>query len=184
MASGIGQFFLGTPSRIEQISRFTKPQQGLQNQSIQQVLSLLRGGAGQQPSLAGFEPIAQRARSQFAQQDIPGLAERFTSLGQNRISSSPAFASQLGTAQTGLEEGLASLGSQYGLQQQGMQQQLLSLLLGNALQPSYENIPVSGQSGAIESLLPSLLKLITSAGAYGLGGSSLALPVLKALFRG
>ncbi len=68
---------------------------------------LQQGQQGLQNPSAGFAPIAQQARNQFNQQTIPSLAERFSSMGNNSISS-PAFASQLGQAGAGLEEALAA----------------------------------------------------------------------------
>ncbi len=104
---------------------------------------LQQGQQGLQNPSAGFEPIAQQARSQFNQQTVPSLAERFAGMGNNSISS-PAFASQLGQAGAGLEEALAAMQSQYG--QQNQQQALQMLALG--LSPSFENYyqPGLGQS--------------------------------------
>jgi hypothetical protein len=69
----------------------------------------------QQDIYQGFAPIEQQARTGFAQQTVPSLAERFSSMGNNALSS-PSFASQLGQAGSGMEQGLAALRSQYGMQ--------------------------------------------------------------------
>jgi hypothetical protein len=106
-----------------------------------------------------FEPIAQQARTQFQTQTIPGLAERFTSLGSGAQRSS-AFQGALGQAGAGLEQNLAALGSQYGLQQRGLDQQLLSALLSTALAPESETLITPGQPGALQELVPTLGRLL------------------------
>lgn len=115
---------------------------------------LLSGGLGQlQNPYQGFDEIAQNARMGFNQQTVPSLAERFTSLGSNAISS-PAFASQLGQAGSGLEQALASLQSQYGMQNR--QQALNQIQMG--LQPAYaQSYYKKAQPGFGENILSGLL---------------------------
>jgi hypothetical protein len=158
---GLSDFFFGSKPRTEQISRFTPQQQGLQNQSIQQLLQMLQQGQGQSPS---FEPIAQKARTQFQTQTIPSLAERFTSMGNRH---SGAFKAALGNAGAGLEEGLAALGSQYGLQQNAQNQQLLQLLGSLGSQQGAENLVYEGQPGALQGLAGGLGNYF----APGIGGA-------------
>ena len=93
----------------------------------------------------GFEPIAANARRQFQTVGVPGLAERFTSIGGGQRSS--AFQGALGSANAELESALAALGSQYGLQQQNS----LLQMLGLGLQPSFENIYMPRSPGFGES---------------------------------
>jgi hypothetical protein len=139
---GTKEFAVGTPDTVEQYST-VNPQQ----QAILQLLQQL-GIQGLQNPYAGFEPIAQQAQNQFNQQTVPTLAERFSSLGSNNISS-PAFASQLGQAGAGLSTDLAAMQSGYG--QQNIQQLLQMLQLG--LQPQSENIFRPGQPGVLQGLL-------------------------------
>lgn len=148
-------FLTGSPAQTLQFQRFTPQQQGLQNQSIQQALSLLQGP---QDYTKGFAPIGQKARSQFSQQTVPSLAERFSALSSSGggALSSPAFASQLGQAGAGLEESLAALQSQYGLQQQGLQQNQLRNLLSFGLQPSFESLYMPQGQGFLQSLAPGI----------------------------
>jgi hypothetical protein len=156
-------FFSGRPAQLAQINKFN-PQQ-------QNALSSLLGQAsqGMKNPYQGFEPIEARARSQFQKNTIPGIAERFTSLGDNAISSG-AFASQLGEAGAGLEEGLAALRSQYGLQNRG---QLLREL-GLGLTPENENFYQPREEGGWESLIGPLLQLLLHGGAAAAtGGASL-----------
>lgn len=118
-----------------------------------------------------IEPILQRARTQFAQQTVPSLAERFTSMGSSRggALSSPAFASQLGAAGAGLEESLAALGAQH-------QQALLPLfmqILNAGLQPQYNVMQKQHSPGFGESLLGGTVQ-----------GASSLLPLLALLKSG
>lgn len=119
----------GQPAQTQQLQNFTPQQQNALNALLSQ---------GQQ----NFNPeaISNQARKQFNQQTVPSLAERFTSLGNNSLSS-PAFASQLGQAGAGLEENLAGLRSNMGLQQ---------LQLG--LTPQFENLYQQRQPSFFESL--------------------------------
>ncbi len=142
----LSEFFFGSDPRTQQASLLNPQQQGLQNQGIQQLMQLLQGGGGQPGS---FAPIAQQARTQFQTQTVPGLAERFTALGGQNSS---AFQGALGSAASGLEEGLAAQGSQYGLQQNAQLQNLMQLLFGFSSRPSFENLVFQGQPGAFHGL--------------------------------
>lgn len=102
-------------------------QVGLKGAVNQQAMNLLKNSGNQ----FNFEPIAQKAKTQFQTQTVPGLAERFTSLGGGQRSS--AFQGALGQAGANLNEGLASLEQQFGLKQQGLNQNLLRLLLTHGL---------------------------------------------------
>jgi hypothetical protein len=151
----------GTQGQFKQAPRFTPQQSGVLNQNVLPAIAPLLQQL-QQRQGQGFEPIAQKARSQFNTQTIPSLAERFTSLGGQRSS---AFQGALGSAGAGLDESLAALGSQYENQQQGQQQQLLMALLGLGLQPQFENTFQPGTPGLLNNLfggggLSSLLSLI------------------------
>lgn len=104
------------------------------NPQTQQLLNQTLQGS-QTPQGYGFEPIENRARQQFEQRTIPGLAERFSSLGSGGSQRSSAFTGALGGAASDLEGQLAALRSQYGLQErqqlgqeQGQRQNLLGTL--------------------------------------------------------
>ncbi len=168
-----GNFFLGTPQRIEQVPRYNSQQQDI----MSQVLG--RAWGGLQNPTKGFEPIAQNAVNRFNQQIIPSLSERFSSMGQNSISS-PAYTSQLGQASAGLASDLASQEAQYGLENQSQ----LMQLLGIGLTPQHENIGVSGESGLLQQILPFLGRLGSHAGAgYLTGGASGAGSALSEILR-
>lgn len=159
-----------TPGRFDQLPTATQGQQQLQSNILQQALQALQSGQ-QQP---GFRPIAQQARRQFSEQTVPGLAERFTSMGQGSLSS-PAFASQLGQAGAGLDTNLAALRSQYQQHQQGQQQDWLKALLSLAMQPQFQYAYQPGQTGAIrqffQSFSPAIGALATAFGG-GAGGAA------------
>ncbi len=163
LAGALGNQGLGgSQGRSQNFNTFTKPQQGVQNNVLQQVNPLL-----QKTTQQGFDfgPIAQRARTQFNQQTIPSLAERFTGLNAQ---GSSAFTQALGQAGAGLDEGLAALESQYGLQQQGMNQNLLSSLLHYGLQPSFQSSYFPRQPGFLEGIAPSLGQGASQAGTFAL----------------
>jgi hypothetical protein len=141
-------------SSNNQISNFNPGQQGAQNNILGQIPGLLaKSSQG-----VDFNPIEERARSQFNTQTVPGLAERFTSLGGGQRSS--AFQNAIGSSSADLESGLAALRSQFGLQQQGQQNSLLSSLLGFGFQPSFQNQQQETGTGAGISFLMQLLKSI------------------------
>lgn len=146
----VGQFFLGTPGRIEQVQKFSPQQQ----QTLNQLLSM--GMQNYQNPYEGFQPIANQAMQQFQQQIVPGLAERFTSLGGDTRLTSPAFASSVGQAGAELSTNLAALQSQYGMQNRSQAFDLLR----QGLTPQFENFALQGQGGALSGLLPVLGKLL------------------------
>lgn len=146
-----GLFGGGKKGGVQQAQRYN-PQQ-------QQALALLlgQGSQGLQNPYAGFEDISNYATSQFNQNIVPSLAERFSAMGNNSISS-PAFASQLGQAGSGLAQALAAMKQQYG---QKNQQNALSLLaLG--LSPSFENYYQQPESGFGENLFSGAIQAAPS----------------------
>lgn len=115
----------GLPEGVGTYNLYTPQQQQAFNTILQQALSSL----GQnQPD---FAPIEAQARKGFAENTIPSIAERFSSLGAQ---GSSAFGQQLGAAGAGLETDLAALRSQYNMGQQQNLQNLLRI----GLQPQYE----------------------------------------------
>lgn len=152
-------FWSSTPEQFKQTpSQYEPQQQSAFMQILQQALGQL-----QNPQ-QGFAPIAQQARSQFETQTIPNLVEQFTA-GAPSGERSSAFAGALGSAGSGLEENLASMGSQYGLQQQGLSQRLLGMGLTPQKEFAYQP---EGQSGIMQ-LLGMLVK-----GAGGAAGGMMA----------
>lgn len=145
------------PKGLQAISKGYSPQsQGILNQLGPMALQGIQQNSN-------IEPILQRARSQFNTQTIPGLAERFTSLGGGQRSS--AFQGAIGQASTGLEEGLASL----GIQHQQSLLPFLAQLLGMGLQPQYDVIQTAREPGFWERFLGGASQ-----------GASASLPLLAA----
>lgn len=152
--------FFQTPGGAVEANRFNpqiNPQlQGLLSQTLGQLKTNSQGG---------FAPIEQQARRQFQTQTIPGLAERFTSLGDSAQRSS-AFQGALGNAASGLESNLAALKGQHGMQQNQQLMQLLSMLL-----PTQEQVYKPEEPGFLGSFAPALGSIAGSAlTGFGLGG--------------
>jgi len=143
------------PAQQIQMPRFSPQQQDLQSQMLSQLGPLMQQLLQPQQQIDfDFAPIAQQARTQFREETIPGLAERFTSMGGGAGGQrSSAFQGALGKAGAGLEQGLAGMQSQYdyqsALQDRQMQQQrqmgLLSSLMGGGMQSPFENLYVQRQ---------------------------------------
>lgn len=128
-------------AKTTQLQQLTPEQQQAQSQALQMSLQ------GMQDPGAGFDPIAKQAMSQFKSDIIPGLAERFTSMGGGAQRSS-AFQGALGRAGAGLAGDLAAQRSQYGLQRMSGLQNLLGMGLGRR----YENVFQPEQTGTTQAL--------------------------------
>lgn len=148
-------FFKSVPGQFTQQSLYD-PQQ---LSALQQIIEMALGGL-QNPA-KGFEPFAQSARQNFQENTLPGIFERFTSLGKG-AQSSGAFQGMLARGASDLESGLAQGASQFGQQQQG----LLQNLLGMGLRPTFENVYQPRQASGLEGLLSPLLG---AAGQLGAG---------------
>lgn len=143
-----GNWWSGRPAGMDTFNQYTPEQQAGMLQALQYGIGSL--GKNQ----FDFEPIAQQARSNFQEQTLPGIAERFSSMGAQRSS---AFGQTLGAAGAGLERDLAAMRQQYNLAQQPYLQDLLRI----GLQPQFESIYRPAQQGwgeklgnqAMESLL-------------------------------
>lgn len=172
MANWFSEMFGGTPQQVHQAPTMAPEQikvlQFLMQQGQQGLQNLPQMG----DPYAGFAPLAQQARTQFMQQIVPSLSERFTGFTGGALSS-PAFASQLGQAGAGLEQNLAALQAQYGLQnraqmsqERAQQQSQLMQMLGMGLQPQFQNIVTEAQPGLGQEIIPA----IGRAGMSALGG--------------
>jgi hypothetical protein len=164
MAKPKSSFWSGTPGYSSNIPLQSPQQAQLANLLGQSAQGVLSGGL--KPNYSGFEPIANQARSQFYQDIVPTLAERFTAMGGGAQSSS-AFPAALSSAGSELSQGLAALQSQYGMQNQDQQLRLLQVLLGGAMQPQFENLYTPAQPGfkhmigqGIGSAAPLLLRAL------------------------
>ena len=158
LMGNLGSFLGGQPEKVEQFSRFSPENQQSFNDLIGSILGQYQQGGD---FSGGFEPQAQKARTQFQQQTVPSIAERFTQMGGQR---SNAFAQTLGQAGAGLEEGLAAQGSQFGQRQQQLMQGLLGLGQQESVlrpaEPGFLQGAATAGAGGISSILPLLLKLL------------------------
>jgi hypothetical protein len=108
-------------------NRFSPEQIGAQN------FALGKGRQGLENLNLDFGPIAQQARTNYAQQTIPSILARFA--GQRSRGGSD-LNHALSQAGAGLETDLASLGSQYNLQSADV----FNRLLGTGLTPQFDSI--------------------------------------------
>jgi hypothetical protein len=159
-----------------QINKYT----GNQQNQLQNVLGMAMGGLqqGKMPGGISFEPIAQQAMTNFNQNIIPSIAERFTAMGGGQRSS--AFQGALGGAGAGLAENLASMKSQYNMQLLPILMQMLQM----GTTPQYENMYLPGQQGILQSGLESLLHGAGAAagGALTGGGWGALMSGIQGLF--
>jgi len=140
------------PERTTQIPRFDQPQQ----EAMRGALGM--GMEGLRDPYAGFEPIAQQARSRFQSQTMPSLMERFGGLGATRSS---GYKGLMAGAGEDFEQQLAAMRAQYGLQNRSSLMQLLGL----GLQPQFENIYRPETAGGMQMMGAQL----AGAGLGGLG---------------
>lgn len=147
-------FLFGKKGGIEQVPTMSSEQQQL----LSQLLSNLGGISGQglnylQDLLSGSpEAYEAPAMRQFQEEIIPGIAERFTSMGAGSQGSS-AFGQQLGAAGAGLAERLAM--QRAGLKQSALSQ--LQGLLGQGLgAKSFESVYRPSSTGFLGSMIPGI----------------------------
>jgi len=142
-----------------QTPRFTPEQQSALSQLLSQGLGGLQGlpGGSQLPQ-ASFGPIKESAMSDFYQNIVPGIAERFTGAGAGGQRSS-AFEQALGGAGAGLSQKLAAMEQGFNVQQRGQALQergqdisALLALLQSGLQPQFGTQYVEPKGSLLGSL--------------------------------
>jgi len=124
-------------------------QSPLMNPQQQQIFSQLLGKLGGQNF--DFGPIEDAARNNFTSKTVPGIAERFTAMGDNRGGSN--YMGALGEAGAGLELGLGAMKQNYNFQQQGQLQNLLGM-------NTFENTIMPRQPGGLEGGLQAIMSLL------------------------
>lgn len=151
---------------------------GQQGDLFSQMLSMMQGQMGQMGTnlsdmLSGNdEAFRNKAMSQFNEEVIPGIGERFSGMGAGAQNSS-AFGQQLGQAGAGLSENLAM--HQQDMKQQGMSQ--LMQMLGMGVQtPTHQYMQIPGQEGMMNPLMKGL-----GSGIGQIGGMGGTMGLLKAL---
>jgi hypothetical protein len=129
-----GSMLFGKKARNEQMP--------LYNQQGMDTLSFLQSQGRQN---ADFGPIEERYKKQFEEETIPGLAERFTTLGGQRSSGFQRAALGAGAD---FNSQMAALRSQHGMRQLEM-----------GLRPQFENIRHERQPGFFENVGSSIMSL-------------------------
>jgi hypothetical protein len=153
-----------TPAKRERISKIDPGQKAAKDRALQMALS------GLQNPHAGFEPIEQREIKRFNEETIPGLAERFTSMGGGQRSS--AFKGATDNAGSNLGGQLAALKANYGFQNRGLLQQLLGHGLSSDFDTVDTNSQATGLSAALQGLSQGLGGLSSGYGSGQFGGGN------------
>jgi len=142
----LGRMFTGRKPKVEQIQRFTEPQQA----ALSQLLS--QGMRDVDPAL-----LEKKYRGQFERETVPGLAERFTAMGGGQRSS--AFEESLRRGGLDLAEQLAGLRAQTGMQK-----------LGLGLQPQFDTVMTPGSPGLLQGLMGGVTGVLAGGLGSRLGG--------------
>ena len=176
--SGLKNFFVGQPGKIESASTLNPAQQ----EQLQRILGQIdpsqfaiqqnptyQAGQSYLQSLLGgdISQFTAPYMRQFKEQTVPGIAEQFAGLGGL---SSSGFQQALGGAASGLLENLAGL---RGSLMMGALPQALGFakapgeamfgLANLGLRPTIENIYKPATQGLVQQLAPQLLKLLIAA---------------------
>lgn len=159
------QFLFGQNDRVQQTPRYTQDQQAQLGQLMQGVMPGLQGGLGYLSDLYSNDPAAMQRMQQpyldqFNQQIVPGLAERFSSMGGQNSS---AFRNAMLGAAGNLETQLA--GQREGLRSQNLGS--LANFFGMGMTPQFDTQIMQGNQGFLSSLagnLPLLLQYTTPQG--------------------
>lgn len=191
---GLGDFLFGSDPKVEKLPLLNKGQERLlnratgglarqgmpqfldQTQGYNQGLNYLLNLYNQSPD--AFDKFKAPYMRQFQQEVVPGIAERFSSMGAGSRNSS-AFNQAMARAGEGLSGTLAS-------QMEGLKSNLLSQLLGFSSAPmsqyqnllngllgvrSFENIYQPGTQGMVAPMMGGLASGIGMALGGPLGGA-------------
>lgn len=172
-----GNFFMGTPSSIDQVTTQSKGQQGLSNQLMQMLQS--GGGMGGMQNYfnqmlgndeSSFNQFAAPEMRRFNQEIIPSLANQFAGMGSGALSSS-GFRNAAVGAGADLSERLASMRA--NLRQNAVGQ--LGNFYGQSQQPQFENVYRPRSPGLLEQLAPIAGQALGSMGGQmgGMAGQKL-----------
>lgn len=178
-------FWTGNKDQISQQSTLDKGQQGL----LSSLLQMLQGQQGQggnyqqsqdylgrmiSGSGEDYERFAAPFKTQFEQQTLPGIAERFAGLGGGLgggTMGSSGFAQALGGAGTQFQSNLANLYAQIQQQAAGQAMGQFNNLAGMGLGTrAFENIYQPGSTGALGGMLSGLGQGLGTGLGMGIGG--------------
>lgn len=145
-------FLFGKGEQLQQVPRFTQPQQDIFSQLQQGAGEALPAGFEQLLAMLTQDPQAAQqfeapAMRQFEEQILPTIAERFTGVLGEGAQRSSAFGQQLGQAGAGLAE---SLQAQRGGRQQNALTQLMQLMQ-TGLTPQFQTLLRQRQPGLLET---------------------------------
>jgi len=136
------EFFTGSPMRSNQLALYTPEAQQMMSNAMRTGFEGLKQ--------FDFEPIRQQAMQNYQQNIVPGLAERFTSMGGRRSS---GFQQALGASGANLMSNLAALEEDYNVQRQPMFQDLMKM----GMQQQWENVVSPETTGFGAEFLKNLL---------------------------
>ena len=156
-------FLFGKGEQLQQVPRFTQPQEDIFSQLQQGVGGALPAGFEQLLSILSGTPEAAKqfeapAMRQFEEQILPTIAERFTGLLGEGAQRSSAFGQQLGQAGAGLAE---KLQAQRGGRQQNALTQLMQLMQ-TGLTPQFQTLLRERQPGLLETGVKGAAKMAPS----------------------
>lgn len=149
--NNLKNFAIGTPGQFS----YSTPYGSNQQNAFQ---SLLQSGLyNQQNPYEGFDLLQNDLINKFQQDILPNIANQFSSLGNNALSS-PDFAKRLNRGTQGLAQQLLQHKLNYGQQNRnfGLQQAQMGLT------PQYQQGYVPGQPGALQSLLGAVPQIAQS----------------------
>lgn len=169
-------WLFGSPDKLKKVATGTKEQQQLHSGMLQQAMGLAQPGGGYdlaqqyynsllQPGSDAFQNFAAPLMSQFEEQILPQIAERFAGAG---ALSSSGFGQALGGAGAGLQSQLAQLFAQLQAQAAGQQTNQYNQLSQAGL--NYQPFAYQQKQGSAGMLGPLAVGLGTALGGP-LGGA-------------
>lgn len=150
-----GGYWMGKDPAMASMDRFTSGQSGAMNRMLETAMTQM------DPSRMSFDPIRQRLMSQYQQQILPSIAERFTGMGSGQGSS--AFLGTLREGTNDFMERLGSLESQYNMQMFPQYLQMAQM----GLMPQQEHMYMPGSKGMLQSGGEALMEAIPNIVASG-----------------
>lgn len=168
MGKGFDRFwnnmFKGQKDKFVQQPTMT-PQQQQFVSSLQPLIGNILGNLSQP---FDFLPIQQKMQSNFQSQTLPGLFSMLTNVGGASPSSGYRGAT-LGAGQN-LQESLAAMEGNYGMQSRDQMMRLLPALLTLSGQPQFQTGYIPGKPGAIPNIIGEALPYAAQAAATYFGG--------------
>ena len=171
----IGNFFGGTPGKIQQVSTLRPDQEGLSNQLVQAGQTQGAGGAFGTAAdyyrnllgdnSADFNAFAAPQLRQYHQDIVPGISEQFAGMGSGGLSSS-GFRNAQVQGGVDLAERLGQIRA--NLRQAGAQGLTNIGQLG--LQSFQQNYETPGSEGFLSSMAPAIGTALDTAVGGPLGG--------------